>query len=274
MNQMLLPPNLQQITDHFERICRSDTRVVAAFLGGSYASGKADAYSDLDLYVITTDVGYESFLAERDGLVHQLGQPLFLDDFGTPHVCFFILSDGTEGELSIGRESDYRQIHGGPYRVLLDKTGILKNANFPLHKADEEAQIEMLRQQLNWFWHDMFHFIKALARQQLWFACGELEILRRICLNLARLRHNFLDPDVGDEPHFKLDEAVTTDFLEALEGTYCEMERGALLEAGETILDFYLENASILARQHGVTYPHELERFVRDQLKELDEART
>ena len=149
MNQIRLPPNFQQITDHFVQICRTDTRVVATFLGGSYASSDVDAHSDLDLYAITTDEGYESFLVERDALVRKLGEPLFLEDFGAPHVCFFILSDGSEGELLSGRESDYQDIHGGQYRTLLDKSGILEDASFPLHKADEEAQLEMLRQQLN-----------------------------------------------------------------------------------------------------------------------------
>ena len=37
----------------FVAACRADERVVAAFLGGSYARGTADAYSDLDLSLIT-----------------------------------------------------------------------------------------------------------------------------------------------------------------------------------------------------------------------------
>ena len=36
--------------------CQQDDRIVAAFLGGSYVTGTADDYSDLDLYLLTTDI--------------------------------------------------------------------------------------------------------------------------------------------------------------------------------------------------------------------------
>ena len=47
--------------NRFVAACQADERVVAAFLGGSYARGTADAYSDLDLCLITTDEAYEDF---------------------------------------------------------------------------------------------------------------------------------------------------------------------------------------------------------------------
>ncbi|HEX6383969.1 MAG TPA: nucleotidyltransferase domain-containing protein [Anaerolineae bacterium] len=52
---MKIRDNHQIVIDRFVASCRADERVVAAFLGGSYARGAADEYSDLDLYLITTD---------------------------------------------------------------------------------------------------------------------------------------------------------------------------------------------------------------------------
>ena len=40
-----LPQNHQAVIDRFVTACQADERVVAAFLGGSYARGAADAYS-------------------------------------------------------------------------------------------------------------------------------------------------------------------------------------------------------------------------------------
>ena len=54
------PQHHQAVLNYFVTAGLADERVVAAFLGGSYARGTADAYSDLDLYLITTDE------AERD----------------------------------------------------------------------------------------------------------------------------------------------------------------------------------------------------------------
>jgi alkanesulfonate monooxygenase SsuD/methylene tetrahydromethanopterin reductase-like flavin-dependent oxidoreductase (luciferase family) len=43
------PSNHQVVMNRFIAACQTDARIVAAFLGGSYASGTADTYSDLDL---------------------------------------------------------------------------------------------------------------------------------------------------------------------------------------------------------------------------------
>ena len=71
-----LPQRYQIAIDRFVAVCQSDPRVIAAFLGGSYAGGKADAYSDLDLGLITTDGTYKNFLAGREAFIGQLGEPL------------------------------------------------------------------------------------------------------------------------------------------------------------------------------------------------------
>src|SRR5438093_9783266 len=44
----------QTVLQRVVAACESDTRVVAAFLGGSFAAGRADEQSDLDIYLITT----------------------------------------------------------------------------------------------------------------------------------------------------------------------------------------------------------------------------
>ena len=73
-----LPPHYQMVLNRFVAACQSDERVVAAFLGGSYARGTADGYSDLDLGLITTDEAYEDFVAQREAFIRQLGEPVFL----------------------------------------------------------------------------------------------------------------------------------------------------------------------------------------------------
>lgn len=116
-----LPPSHQLLLSRFVEVCQADDRVVAAFLHGSYATGTADAYSDIDLGLVTTDAAYQDFLADRASMIRQLGEPVFLEHFNRPHLVFFILADGVEGELAVGRESAFHHIHTGPYRVLLDK---------------------------------------------------------------------------------------------------------------------------------------------------------
>jgi predicted nucleotidyltransferase len=115
----------QQVIERFTSACEADERVVAAFVAGSVARGSADAYSDLDLCLVTSDADRESFWADRLAFLGAIGDPLLAESFDSEVTVHFILADGTEGELSVGRSSRPQEIHGGPFVVLVDKIGIL-----------------------------------------------------------------------------------------------------------------------------------------------------
>jgi len=256
----------QAVIDRFAAICQKDERIVAAFLGGSYAHGTADLYSDLDLYLITTDQAYDDFFLQREVFIRLLGEPVFLEDFNGYgfDVVFFILADGVEGELGLGRERQFRHIHGGPYKVLLDKKNLLAGVVFPEQKPVPIEQAEKLRSGIYWFWHDLSHFIAAMGRGQLWWAYGQLEQMRRYCVNLVRLQHN-----VAAEEYEKVDQAIAVEQLTPLRATFCPLEADAMLKAALGIVHFYQELAPHLAEIYGVTYPAELERVMVGRLSRL-----
>jgi predicted nucleotidyltransferase len=261
------PRDHAAVIERFVALCSADERIVAAFLGGSHARGEADRYSDLDLCLITTDDAYEEVVSGRQAIVEQLGEPLFLEDFGLEGIVFFILADGTEVELFFRRTSEVHDIRDvGPYRTLLDKKGVLVGAEFPVGEPDRAEQIEALRRSVNWFWHDLSHLIAALGRGQLWWAYGQLEALRKYCVNLIRIEQNV---EAQDEAYEKLDQAISTTRLSALQTTFCPMERRAMTRAAVEIADFYRERAPIVASAYGLTYPAELERLMSERLDEL-----
>ena len=264
-----LPHNHQTVVSRLVAACQADERVVAAFLGGSYARGTADSYSDLDLGLITSDAAYEDFLAGWAAFIRLLGEPVFLESFNLPNIVFFIYADGTECELALGRASQFTNMHSGPYSVLLDKHGILSETVFPWHEPDQAEQIETLRRLIAWFWHDLSHFITAMGRGHLWWAYGQLEELRRQCVNLARLRQNFSAAADGYE---KVDQALPGAHLSPLKATCCPLERGAMLQAGRVLVRFYQELAPLLAQTHGITYPADLERVMIARLEQVGDA--
>jgi predicted nucleotidyltransferase len=264
------PHNHQVIMNRFVAACQADERVVAATLYGSYARGAADAYSDLDLGLITTDAAYEDFVAGREAFIRLLGEPLLLEDFDLPNLVFCIFLDGVEVELALGHESQFDPNHGGPYRVLLDKKNLLAGAVFPRHQPAPAEQSETLRRLVYWFWHDLSHFIAAMGRGQLWWAYGQLEALRRYCVNLVRLRHNF---SVAADGYEKVEQAIAVEHLSSLQATCCPLEPGAMLQAALVIVRFYQELAPLLARTHGITYPADLERVMSNRLEKLCDAR-
>jgi hypothetical protein len=111
-----------------------------------------------------------------------------------------------------------------------------------------------------------------MRRDQIWWAQGQLESLRSVCVNLARLRHNVLDAEVGEEPYFKIEKVMPVEQLAALEETFSYLEKEEMLNAALTIVRFYLEVAPPLAQLHGIQYSHELERVMLDRLQKLQNA--
>jgi hypothetical protein len=256
----------QRFIDRFVDACRADTRVVAAFLGGSYAKGAADAYSDLDLCLITSDAAYESFYAGRAVFLQGLGELVFMEVFDRPNIVFGMFAEGLDVELCLGSESHMAQLHCGSYQVLLDKAGLLEGAVFPMDAPPHAEQAETLRRTIAWFWHDLAHFIAAMGRGQLWWAQSQLSELRRYCVNLPRLERNFAAEAIGYE---KIDQNLPPEQLASLRATYCPLEHHAMLEAGWIKLRFYQDLAPRLAQQHGLVYPDRLERMMIDRLKHL-----
>jgi len=268
--RLWLLPHHRAFLDRFVDACRTDDRIVAAFLGGSNAKGKADSYSDIDVCVIAAESAAEEFYGQRETFLRSLGELVFLENFGNPDIAFFIFADDTEGELYFGSEDRLDKIHSGPFRILLDKKNILGGAVFAEQReSDTFRQMEELRRTIYWFYHEMSHFITAMGRGHLWWARGQLDELRSKCVNLARLKNNFADEGVGEEPYFKIEYEITVEKLAALETTFCPMERSAMLQAAKVILQFYSETAQSLAQTHGIPYPYGLETVMTKRFEEL-----
>ena len=111
--------------------------------------------------------------------------------------------------------------------------------------------------------------IFAMGRDQLWWAYGQLELLRLYCVNLARLRQDFT---AGTDGYEKVDRALPVEQLSPLQATFCPLERGAMLQAALVIVRFYRELAPVLARTHGIPYPDRLDAVMYERLGRLCET--
>src|SRR5262249_39438172 len=127
-------------------------------------------------------------------------------------------------------------------------------------------QRETLRRLVHWFWHDLSHFITALARGQLWWAHGQLDDLRRYCVNLLWLQQSFA---MRPESYEKVDLVVPAEQLAPLQATYCPLAYGPMLQAGRLIVRCFQDLAPSLAQTHGIPYPAELERLMIARLDKL-----
>jgi hypothetical protein len=258
----------KRVIESFATVCEQDERIVAAFVGGSFATGTADAFSDVDLYAIVRTDAYDGFLTTHRAFVARFGEPVFLEHFdGFGFDMFvFILDDGVQGELGIARPDHFVHIHGGPYRTLVDKEGLLEGVVFPWQGPSDKEQLTILRDQTQWFWRDVALYSVAMARQRLWTAAGYLASMRRRCVDLARLGEDF---GAWADGYEKLEDAVPGEVLSDLEGSFPVFELGALAKAADCLIAFYRQIAPELARTHGIEYPRSLEAVV---LRELSRA--
>jgi hypothetical protein len=173
----------------FAECCARDEAVVAAFLGGSHAAGTADAVSDLDLYVITTERDYPDFFARRAQFMRSWSRPLVLEDVLNFEglgfdMLVFILHDGIWGELALAHPGNFMQAHGGPYEVLVDKTGLLAGVEFPLLVPSAGERRAQAQRAISWFWKDLLNLHQLLVRGRPVGAAGYLAKLREHCLTL------------------------------------------------------------------------------------------
>lgn len=252
------------VLDRFTQLCRSDDRILAGLLVGSYAAGTADAHSDIDVQVVVDTDVYDAVVASRAELVRALGEPLFIEDFDIPDTAFAVFADGTELELSIARADEL--VLDGPYRILIDKANVVGGAaTSPTPRDDSEA----VRRQIAWFWHDLSHFATALARGELVWAYGQLDDLRRYRLNLARLLAN---PNADTEAYWKADVTLPIEDLEAVSATVVPMDSDAMRGAALRILADYRVLARRLAERHGLSYPSELDAVVSRRLGDQSRA--
>ena len=261
----MIRPN-DALLARFVEVCRSDDRIVAAFLGGSFAREEADGYSDVDLCIVVDDRAYDEVVADRPEIVRLLGEPLFCDDFGNDDVTFFILADGTEGELNVARERALEGLAAGPHRPLLDERGLLP-PSFPADAIGIGELDEALERTLSWFWHELSHFVAAVGRDQPWWAVGQLEALRGRCVNLVRIEAGSVPLE---EPYEKLDTTIRGADLDALRSTFVPLEMAAILDAGRRAVDFFHERGPAVAAARGLPYPTELDRIMRAHLDALD----
>jgi hypothetical protein len=250
----------------FTAACRDDARVAAAFIGGSYASGTADEHSDLDLYVIVHDAGYDGFFADRIGFLHRMGIPLLAEDFdgfGFDMVVF-LLEDGAEGEVGLGRTSAFAHIHGGPYRPLVDKEGILDGIEFPLLRPTSDEQRAAVRRHLAWFWRELSLFAGAAARERAWTALGYLDDARRRAVNLLRIE---AEPDVWAEGYAAADASATR--LGLVAATLTPLDVAAQVAAAVALAGIVDDLGPRLAGRFDLDYPQRLAERVTLRLRDL-----
>jgi hypothetical protein len=247
------------VVQRFAEACARDDRIVAAFLGGSLAAGTADAHSDLDLYAVARADSCAEIVAAGREWVAAWGDPVFVDVtrdfFGLGFdMLHFVLENGVNGEVAIGHPGNLQRLHGGPHRVLVDKTGVLAGVEFPLLSPSPEARQAATGRALAWFWLHVIGLAKALARDRHWVAHQKLDELRRCVWRLLGAA--------------ELSESEGRVHERALAASLVGLDRDELLTAADGLIRSYRALAPRVAERCGVTIPEALGHVAERKLRE------
>jgi lincosamide nucleotidyltransferase B/F len=121
----------QEMITRFREACRADERVSGALMFGSFATGEADAFSDIEFAVFIRDDAFEGFDGRAWLDAVSPVAAYFPDDFGH-HTALF--ENGVRGEFHFTRASEVAVVESwrgyGWFpslgaAVLLDRTGEL-----------------------------------------------------------------------------------------------------------------------------------------------------
>jgi predicted nucleotidyltransferase len=161
----------------------ADDRVVAAWLYGSLGRGDADAWSDIDLWVVVADEHIEEISAGRHKFAARLGQPLILVDAPQNAPVGGAFLSVVYGGLPGGPQhvdwtwqprKDALVPHDA--RVLLNRGGVAV-ADAPQPVAQEERS-KKAEKQVSFFWMMVLVVAKTIARRQPWVSLNLLALLR------------------------------------------------------------------------------------------------
>jgi hypothetical protein len=179
-----------EVLERFRHIAEADSRIVAAFLGGSLAAGTADTYSDIDIYFVIDPPAYDGLRSEVASMLKDFGPLVFFDqhsDFGFD-LFLFMFKNGVKGELGLGTTRNLKDMHIGPFKILIDKTGLLSKMDFPLPRPLSGKSLqEYVEKQLRWYWYWYAQLLTSCARNRLWSAELALSTMRERAFTLLKL---------------------------------------------------------------------------------------
>jgi hypothetical protein len=235
----------ESAVSRFRNACQREELIVAAFLGGSLAAGTADEASDVDIYAVTRAADYELLFLRRAAFVHSWAGPLLLletlnfEGLGFD-MLHFVLDDGVHGELALGHTDNFRVMHGGPHRVLVDKTGLLNGVTFAKYAASSSERRHQAERALNWFWLDLIQFRKQRYRRHLVAMAAQLTRMRAHCNQLLA---------VARDQDLSIEWDALTDRLEET----VEIDDPAA--AARAIAQIHQELGTRVASHFGLAYP-------------------
>lgn len=250
------------IIERATAVLQADSRVLAAWLAGSYARGNADVYSDVDIHCLITDDSADWF---REHWAHVAGEimPVLMHQSIPGVAGGFVLSPAWQHlDLIFTAVSDFRSEALTECAPLFDREGRLPA---PAPPRPTVPAVSLSREQIDLYFYIIGNLVVTLGRGEYLVALGGVNGVRDAFLvpvmiaaagNTRSGGAKRLNPFLGPDQRR---------FLEQLPAVSADPE--SICTFMSLLAREYARLAKPLAASSGIEWPTALEKATADHLR-------
>lgn len=242
------------LVEHATEVLRGDDRVIAAWLAGSFATGEADPWSDVDIHCcVHDDVPGEAW---RDVLASIT--PTVLATALPPPVAggYALTPEWVHVDILLRRRSEFDPAtHAAGARPLFDRDGILAALPPapPVHVAPWFP-----RESVDWFFYMLGNIVTVVGRDDAALAMLGVLTVRDTCLVPLFLAERGVRRRGGVKRLNHWLSAEQREVLESLPPLVATVD--SVVDAQLHLARIFIERGRALAARLGEPWPEELER--------------
>jgi lincosamide nucleotidyltransferase B/F len=265
-----------QLIERLRHLCQTDEQVVAATLYGSFVTGEADAFSDIECAIFFQPAALLHL--DKQQWIAQLAPLLifFKDAFG--HYTAIFTKDLIRGEFHFAPAEQLTTVsswQGNAWfpnpaaAILVDRTGELRTALQPLVELPQRDTPETVESLMLNFANLVLFGSNTLARGELARSLEILGLCHRHLLWLARLAEGATLH--WPTPARRLEQDLSAANYQRFTQCTARLEPHGLIQAYRSTWVWGAALASHLVQRHHLTLPDELFRLLDERMTHFDQ---
>jgi predicted nucleotidyltransferase len=248
---------------------QDDVRVVGLVVGGSLAHGAADFYSDVDLYIVVQDEGFDEIFAERGVSVEAVGSPLFgfdVDPMPGGSTDYIVIYEGpVKFDFMYLKESDLKPTPNWVgCLVLKDLSGpvgavVARSQGLAPPQPTTEELLDLNQKFWTWCWYAF----GKIERGELWETLDGIHTIRSIALT------PLLDW-AAERPHEgyrRLERKTDPEAASRLMATVALVQSEALYAALQAEMVLFRSLRAMVFERYGLTFDPRPEEMLESEMR-------
>jgi len=225
-----------------------DPAVLGMLIGGSFASGEADDYSDLDMQLVVKDGQVENLVPKLRAMADEAGPVVaafFAEHVGLPHMLIVLYEDLVHADFEPVQVSEVGSRNAGlSTHVLWERDPAVTAVLGAKDEEDRAAELAWLEDHL-WTWS--WYVQTKILRGELYEAMGGIQYIRDQVLFRLLAMHRDERPSSASRA-----ESRVGSWRQQFAATVPSLGRESTIEALRASIQLYVDLAAPLQKKFGV----------------------